>query len=995
MNSRTDSMLIGFDDAVLERWGLKPTAKDTLTRAKERGAISPQEITEMISTALAKDRQKMAEVLQELKKILQNLNISVTFNVLHTHTHIVQSPTVVTTAPASKPKPQPKTGEQTVPPLATAKGPQYAGEGHESPFLNAKLLGEQGLVPDALGILLVAKARGYISPQQIGTLIPAEISQDNAKLRTTMRWITQLLGAIEVKIVIGSVHVKRPESQSPETSYSVRPENPSSRKGRLPVLFNSTGISEEPRKDDLLAIEDDASDQDEEKETDEESKYAESDGEFAPTFIFNRETGGTNSYYRFAAHHKFLKHEDLLELARRWRLHGDYEARNAVVVHNLRLAMKIAKRYMGRGLDYDDLVQEGNIGLMTAIDKFDPEKGFRFTTYATWWVRQSITRAVQNMKDTIRMPVHAIEAVHKMLKITCELGMELQREPMLEEVAARSGEDIETVKKILYRLKIPVVSLDELAYPSSSTGSETTLGDITRDGNVLSPVTTLEAKEELEIASQRVRTMLASIKALPIPERLKTAFKMYYGLEGHREDHTLESIAEAEGFGVTRERIRQMNKQVWLKLIEHGIAMNDKKFVADLERVRELESIVSTEADLSTPTEAIVWEEVAIAFQDGTEKSEREVVPEAIIASQRPEAQFAEVESGTPKPEDIIRVTANVYGTTPEIILGESKPNDVVWARWVCIYIMREKLKSSFVEIGQILHYAEHSTAMYGYRSIKKSIEQDPKVGDEIEKIVVLCGSVQEELVNPEQVTKVANPATKVTSPIVDQVLTLISQVFGVEKSKLFAKAETRPNAEEKDHVLARDTAMYILRLDFNIQRQEVSQIFGFSDDSRVSVICNRMAEKAKSDTDLQTDLALIRGQYSLEVYGENLTQIKECQKTLFPKQVEELKNITEKVVVPFNEKIRRLHAKIDALDAPDRHKEILKSRYNGDLAKGAPTYDSLGQTYGGITRERVRQILLDGLMRLIPTLDQSDIQPDNYAKEFEKVCLLVELQNL
>src|SRR6185436_8281153 len=98
-------------------------------------------------------------------------------------------------------------------------------------------------VPDALGILLAAKAKGHISPQQIGTLIPAEISQDNAKLRTTMRWITQLLGAIDVRIVIGEVHYKKPESHSPETSYFRRPESPSSGRGKLPALFNSTGIS--------------------------------------------------------------------------------------------------------------------------------------------------------------------------------------------------------------------------------------------------------------------------------------------------------------------------------------------------------------------------------------------------------------------------------------------------------------------------------------------------------------------------------------------------------------------------------------------------------------------------------------------------------------------------------------------------------------------------------------------------------------------------------
>ncbi len=1009
MIDRIDHALVGFDEAVLERWGLKPHAKETLTRAKERGAITPQEISEMVSGALAKDRQKMAEVLQEIKKILQNLHIIVTFNIVHTHTHIVQSPAVAPAAPAQKPEPQPKVEEQTVPLLAVAKGPQYAGEGHESPFLNAKILQEHGLKPEALGILLAAKDEGRISPQQIGALIPAEISQDSEKLRPAMRWITQLLSGIDIKIVIGEVHYKKPESRSPVTSYSRRSDEAPINKGKLPALFNSTGISEtvseEPSKEALLEME-----QGGEVEIDgEESENADPDGEFIPKFIFDRESGVTNPYYRVAKNHKFLKHEHLLELSRRWHMHGDYEARNTIVVHNLRLSMKIAAHYMGRGLDYDDLVQEGNIGLMVAVERFDPEKGFHFTTYATWWVRQHMQRAIQNFRDLVRMPVHAQEALNKILKITCELGMQLQREPTLEEVAAKAEEDVDKVKKILHQLKVPVVSLEELAYCSSSRYLDTTtFGDKIMDQCFPSAVTALEAKEDLEIASRNIRTLLAAIKALPVSEKAKTAFKMYYGLEGHAEDYTLESIAETSSFGVTRERIRQMNSQIWNKLGEYGISMNDEKLVAALKRVHDLENIVCGEADLSTPTEALILDEVSIVFQD--QADEGEMVPGVLIIPGRPAANLGEVEliktpvanlEGTCvekviiTPDDIVGIVSKVYGKTPETVLGETRPRDIVWVRWVCTYIMREELKSSFPGIAQALQYKEHTVAMHGYRSIKRLIDQNPALRDEIEKIIALCGLRQEKPVETEQLAEAVETVNMAASPIVDQVLTLTSQAFNIEKSSLFAKSVTRPNAEQKNRKFARDVTMHLLHNDIGLQRQEMARMFGFSDPGNVSVICGDIEKQAELNPALKEKIGLIRSQYTLEPYGSDLELLKKCQKRLFPKQVEELKSIVDKVVKPFKQKVQQLHAKLDALDVPDRHKEILRLRYAGDPTKETLTYEALGQTYD-ITRERVRQILMVTMERLTPTLDQSDIQlMTDYTQEFEKVRFLVELQNL
>jgi|GEM_PF-221287 len=987
MINRIDPVLDGFNEAVLDRWGLNPNAKETLTRAKERGAITPQEITQMISTALAKDRQKMAEVLQEIKKILQNLNITVTFNVVHTHTHtheVVHPPH--STAQATVKKPDPK--KEATPALEVNKPRPQTGpeQGTETIFLNHRLLNDQGLVPEAFNILSAAKSRGQISPQEIGTLIPMSISKDGVKLRETMRWITQLLGSIDVKIVIGSVHVKKPGSKSPETSYSIKPEQASPPTRKLsPVIERSIDADSELSEEGVLALEKEEPDLTDLKDEESEEVLEE---DFLPKFGYQKEDADINPYYRAVKNHKFLKHEDLLELSRRWHMHGDIEARNNIVRHNLRLAMKIARHYMGRGLDYDELVQEGNCGLIIAADRFNPELGFRFTTYATWWVRQAITRAIQNLAATIRLPVHIIEARYKLLKIVRALGFELQREPMLEEIAARAGEDTDKVNKILNQLKVPVISLGELAYGSSS-DSKKTVGDLTEELGTPTPLTAIEMKENLAIAAKNLRTLLAAVNALDVSDKAKTCFKMYYGLEGYPEGATLESISPT--FGVTRERIRQLNSKVWEKLAEHGIEFDDRKLVAEIQRVHDLEDLVDAVADVSSSIENFVLDAVSIVFQNVAEVG-GDIVPAVIITPRRLKASLNKVKPGDAAPEDIIRVVSESYGLTPEVILGDERPKETVWVRWVCTYIMREKLKSPFVSIAQALHYADHTTAMYGHKSITKVIEREPAVKEEIDKIISLCGFQKDKPLEQEEPGKVVEP--KERSPIVEQVLDLTCEIFKIEKSVLFDKSHTRPDADEKHRITAKRFAMYIMRTDFNIQRQDIAEVFGFRDPGRVSVLCSTVAEDMETDAGLQKIVTLIRSRYSLEVYGGDLEKVRQHQNALYPQQVWELEMIVENTVTPFKDKVRRLHAKIDSLDVPDRHKEILKLRCSGDLSQEIQTLEAIGQKYD-ITRARIQQILAAAQEKLSPLLDESDIHPDIFSQEFDRVRFVVELQKL
>lgn len=994
----TDSVFAGFNDGVLARWGLKPAAKDILSRAQATGAITPHEITQMVSAELAKDRKKMAGVLAELKKALGDLKISVTFHVVQ-HIRVEQSADATARVP-DKPEPQ-GTGAAGASPItraesvATLQPPQ---EERESPFLNTKILQENGLKPEALGILFAAQARGSITSQEVGVLIPAETSRDTGKLRSTMQWITRLLAGLNIRIVIGEIHYKNPQSKSPETSYSRRPKQPSVNRNEQRALPEHEKLGEEPSEAELTALEREDGEGLPEDAENEGGEFADPNEEFVPKFIFDKAAGVANPYYRAVKDHTFLRHRDILELSRRWRLDGDVGAFQKIVQHHLRYSMKIAAHYMGRGLDYDDLVQEGNIGLMVAAERFDPERGFHFSTYATWWVKQKIRMALRNQKDTIRTPSYIHDTANHILKITCDLGAEFGREPTLEEVAAKAGMEADKVRRVLNQLKIPVVSMEELAHSHSSGDSNTqTVGETLQDNYFPSALTALEAKEDLEAASRVVRTLLAAVKALPMKERLKTAFKMYYGLDGHEEDHTLESIAASPGFGVTRERIRQMINLVWQRLGRHGIVMNDEGLMAALNRVRDLEDIACTKADLSTPAEELVLDDVLVVFQDQLEANEDGMVPGVTITQKRPTVDPTGVQLNTPTtttPEDIIRVVGGVCKESREAILGESRKKDTAWARKVCIYIMREALKLSFPAIGQALGYTCHTSVIHGHQSVKKAIVEKPGTEDEIKKIFTLCGFRSSQSPGSEQADLATEPVVRTVSPIVDQMLTLTSQVFNVEKASLLTHSRTGPGVPET-RTLARGVAIYLLRTDFNLQRQDITPTFGFADDGRVSVICAEMEEQTKTDTGLQVKLALIRSQYSLDVYGGDLAQVRRQQNILFPKQVEELGVVAEKVVRSFQESVQRLHAKLEVIDVPDRHKEIFRLRFGGDPAKEIPAYEAIGQTYD-VTRARIQQILVATMAKLTPTLDQTDVDlVVNYTQEYEKARLVVELQNL
>ena len=313
-------------------------------------------------------------------------------------------------------------------------------------------------------------------------------------------------------------------------------------------------MTDDPIKNRPLATDETEFDEPTIDDVDDDEETEDLDALNAVQYLDDISDDSVRLYLREIGKIPLLNAEEEMELAHRV-IQGDKRAKDKMAEANMRLVVSIAKRYSGRGLDFLDLIQEGNTGLLRAVEKFDPDKGFKFSTYATWWIRQAITRAIADQARTIRIPVHMVETINKLLRTQRRMTQELNREPTIEELSKELDMEPEKIEYVM-KIKQDISSLDA-GVGRDGDEEDSVLGDFIEDEDTVSP----EESATNQLLKEQVNDVLSSLS-----DREQKIVRMRFGLDNGKS-HTLEEVGQE--FAVTRERIRQIEAKALAKLRKH------------------------------------------------------------------------------------------------------------------------------------------------------------------------------------------------------------------------------------------------------------------------------------------------------------------------------------------------------------------------------------------------------------------------------------------
>lgn len=440
--------------------------------------------------------------------------------------------------------------------------------------LDPATLVDRGFKPEAAKAIPILARQGEVSPRDIAMLLRPETVRNRVMLREAIEWFTVLLqGADAIIIGKGNRKVSNPPVQpakSEEEKEKARQARAEKRDQKHKMV---RGLEGPPTEQNLMS----------------ESLLG--------AVVLNDEDVIV-PYLREMARYPLLSHEEVLELSRRVRQWKDLESRNKLVRHNLRFVVHIARKFLGRGLDFADVVQEGNLGLIRAASGYDESKETKFTTYAWWWIRQSIFRGIMDYGNVVRRPAHFHEKKFRLLRAQREMERTHGRTPTPLELAEALDVPLDEVEALLALLNEIPISLDEEV--GSEDGEGKPRHEFQEDTTSLDPHTILEAKLELQKSCFLLRRFLETLtileQAKPRIKRNLDIFRMRYGLDGSFEMKTLDQVGV--DVGITRERVRQICEKVLQELHAHGINADTRWIAREIDRVRELEVLVGEPAEL-------------------------------------------------------------------------------------------------------------------------------------------------------------------------------------------------------------------------------------------------------------------------------------------------------------------------------------------------------------------------------------------------------------